>query len=131
MGPFTNGENPGSTLFVKVKKDLQTNDQASKYLKIGTCPASPKILAYMGKSYISLEISKFSLALQPEALVNTSGRVLFSSPDDTTYHHHNRIFDSLAGAGPSSTSVGLLPGKWLHVAARIADLTPDFQVLLS
>ena len=26
--------------------------------------------------------SKFSLALQPEALVNTSGRVDFSSPDD-------------------------------------------------
>ena len=25
-------------------------------------------------------MSKFSLALQPEALVNTSGRVLFSSP---------------------------------------------------
>ena len=32
----------------------------------------------MGK--FSLEISKFLLALQPEALVNTSGRVLFSSP---------------------------------------------------
>ena len=30
--------------------------------------------------YVSLEISKFSLALQPEALVNTSGQVLFSSP---------------------------------------------------
>ena len=29
----------------------------------------------------------------------------------------------------SSTSVGPLPGNWL--AARIADLTPDLQVLLS
>ena len=34
----------------------------------------------MGKKKCSLEISKFSLALQSEALVNTSGRVLFSSP---------------------------------------------------
>ena len=34
----------------------------------------------MGKKYFSIEISKFSLALQPEALVNTSRRVLFSSP---------------------------------------------------
>ena len=57
-------------------------DQASKYLKIGTCPAAQKILVYMGKINFSLEISKFSLALQPEALVNTSGRVLFSSPVD-------------------------------------------------
>ena len=38
----------------------------------------------MGKFLFSLEISKFSLALQPKALVNTSGRVLFSSPDYTT-----------------------------------------------
>ena len=29
--------------------------------------------------------SKFSLALQPEALVNTSGRVDFSSPDLLTF----------------------------------------------
>ena len=35
----------------------------------------------MGKNLISLEKSKFSPALQPDALVNTSGRVLFSSPD--------------------------------------------------
>ena len=55
--------------------------QASKYLEIGTCPASQKLLAHMGKMKYSLEISKFSLALQPEALVNTSGRVLFSSPE--------------------------------------------------
>ena len=34
----------------------------------------------MENNYFSLEISKFSLALLPEALVNTSGRVLFSSP---------------------------------------------------
>ena len=33
-----------------------------------------------GKNSFTLEMSKFSLALQPEALVNTSGRVLFSSP---------------------------------------------------
>ena len=45
------------------------------------CPASQKILAFMGKKQFSLEISKFSLALQPEALVNTSRRVLFSSPE--------------------------------------------------
>ena len=45
------------------------------------------------------------------------------------HHHHNRIFDLRAGAGASSTSVGPFPGNWL--AARIADLTPDLQVLLS
>ena len=45
------------------------------------------------------------------------------------HHHHNRIFDKRAGAGASSTSVGPFPGNWL--AARIADLTPDLQVLLS
>ena len=54
--------------------------QASKYLKIVTCPASQNLLANMGKIQFSLEISKYSLALQPKALVNTSGRVLFSSP---------------------------------------------------
>ena len=54
--------------------------QASKYLKIGTCPASQKILVYMGEIEFSIEISKFSLALQPEELVNTSGQLLFSSP---------------------------------------------------
>ena len=43
--------------------------------------------------------------------------------------YHNRIFDEHAGAGASSTSVGPFPGNWL--AARIADLTPDLQVLLS
>ena len=54
--------------------------QASKYLKIGTCPASQNLFAYMWKIKFSVEISKYSLALQPETLVNTSGRVLFSSP---------------------------------------------------
>ena len=44
------------------------------------------------------------------------------------HHHHNQIFDLRAGAGASSTSVGPFPGNWL--AARIADLTPDLQVLL-
>ena len=44
-------------------------------------------------------------------------------------YHHNQIFDLHAGAGTSSTSVSPLPGNWL--AARIADLTPDLQVLLS
>ena len=29
--------------------------QALKYLKIGTCPASQKVLAYMGKKLISLD----------------------------------------------------------------------------
>ena len=43
------------------------------------------------------------------------------------HHHHNQIFDKRAGA--SSTSVGPLPDNWL--AACIADLTPDLQVLLS
>ena len=43
--------------------------------------------------------------------------------------YHNRIFDLRAGAGASSTSVGPFPGNWL--AARIAGLTPDLQVLLS
>ena len=43
------------------------------------------------------------------------------------HHHHNQIFDKRAGA--SSTSVGPLPDNWL--AARIADLTPDLQVLHS
>ena len=32
--------------------------QASIFLKIGTCPASQKLLAYMGKNQFSLEISK-------------------------------------------------------------------------
>ena len=49
--------------------------QALTYLKIGTCPASQKLLTYMDKILIYI-----SLALQPEALVNTSGRVDFSSP---------------------------------------------------
>ena len=47
----------------------------------------------------------------------------------TSSSYHNRIFDLRAGAGASSTSVGPFPGNWL--AARIADLTPDLQVLLS
>ena len=40
---------------------------------------------------------------------------------------YNQIFD--AGAGAPPTSVGPLPGNWL--AAGIADLTLDLQVLLS
>ena len=50
----------------------------------------------------------------------------------TRYHiiiYHNRIFDLRAGAEASSTSMGPFPGNWL--AAGIADLTPDLQVLLS
>ena len=43
--------------------------------------------------------------------------------------HHNRIFVYHAGTQASSTSVGPFPGNWL--AACIADLTPDLQVLLS
>ena len=43
--------------------------QASKYLKIGTCPASQKLLAYMRQNLI---------------FTNTNGRVLFSSPDSAT-----------------------------------------------
>ena len=45
------------------------------------------------------------------------------------HNHHNQSFDERAGAGASSTSVGPLSGNWL--AACIADLTPDLQVLLS
>ena len=41
---------------------------------------------------------------------------------------YNQIFELRAGAR-ASTSVGPLPGNWL--AAGIADLTPDLQVLLS
>ena len=55
--------------------------QVSKYIEIGTCPASQKIMAYMGKKINFIRNIKFSLALQPEALVNTSGRELFSSPE--------------------------------------------------
>ena len=55
--------------------------QVLKYLKIGTCPASQKLLAYLRKNLIFTRMSKFSLALQPEAFVNTSERVLFSSPE--------------------------------------------------
>ena len=44
-------------------------------------------------------------------------------------YNHNQIFYLRAGAGASSASVGPFPGNWL--AARIADLTPDLQVLLS
>ena len=54
--------------------------QALKYLKIGTCPASQKLLAYMEKMLIYIGNHPVSLALQPEALVNTSGRVDYSRP---------------------------------------------------
>ena len=50
----------------------ERNLQASKYTKIGTCPASQKNLAYMGKNNFHSKVSKISLALQPEGLVNTS-----------------------------------------------------------
>ena len=66
--------------FLEPRPSNEGEGQASKYRKISTCPASRKLLAYMGKIKFSLEISKFALALQPEALVNTSGRMLFSSP---------------------------------------------------
>ena len=54
---------------------VETFNQDSKYL---TCIT--KIIGIYGKKIFSLEISKFSLALQPLAFVNTSGQVLFSSP---------------------------------------------------
>ena len=55
--------------------------QTLKYLKIGTCPAAQTLLAYMEKNgNLSWKSSKVSLGLQPEALVNMSGRVDFSSP---------------------------------------------------
>ena len=44
-------------------------------------PCITKIIGiYGGKFYFPIEISKFSLALHPQELVNTSGRVQFSSP---------------------------------------------------
>ena len=46
----------------------------------------------------SLEISKFSLALQPEALVNTSGWVLFWSPGI----QHSRFILSVSSQIPDS-----------------------------
>ena len=85
MSVIGESDDDGSPLFVE-------GYQVSKYLKICTCPASQKLLEYMGKIYISLEISTFSLALQPEALVNTSGRVLFSSPG---YNKPNILFEHL------------------------------------
>ena len=45
----------------------------------------------MGKK-ISLEISKFLLALQPEAVVNTSGRVLFLSPGYRFKYKDKKVF---------------------------------------
>ena len=36
------------------------NNQGLKYLKIGTCPASQKLLAYMGKKIIFTRNIKFS-----------------------------------------------------------------------
>ena len=60
----------------------QGNIQALKYLKIGTCPASQKLFAYMEKNVnLHWKSSKVSLARQPEALINTSGRVDFWRPD--------------------------------------------------
>ena len=57
----------------------------------------------MGEKRFSLEISKFSLALQPETLVNMSGRVLFSSPDLSIIskvfsQEANQIRDKASGA---------------------------------
>ena len=44
-------------------------------------PCFTKIIGMYGKTdNLPWKLSKFSLALQPEALVNTSGRVDFSSP---------------------------------------------------
>ena len=54
--------------------------QTLKCLKKGTCPASQKILEYIGKNIFHWKSSKFSFALQPQALINTSGRVDFSNP---------------------------------------------------
>ena len=45
-------------------------------------PCITKIIGLYGKNdNLPWKSSKFSLALQPEALVNTSGRVDFSSPE--------------------------------------------------
>ena len=55
-------------------------DSGLKVLKIGTYPASQKLLAHGHFLEFILEITKFLLAQQPEALVNTSGQVLFSRP---------------------------------------------------
>ena len=83
--------------------------QFSKYIKIGTCPASQNYWLYMGKNSFSLEISKFSLALQPEALVNTSGRVQFSSPDvtysKTNLHHAHDLRILISRRRTDTTSI--------------------------
>ena len=53
------------------------NSQASKYLKIGTCPASQKILTYMFKNLIFTCPVAGGTRI---SLINTSAGVLFSSP---------------------------------------------------
>ena len=58
--------------------------QALKYLKKGTCPASQKLLACMGKMIIYLgNHPNFHLPCNLRHSVNTSGRVDFSSPGPT------------------------------------------------
>ena len=63
--------------------DLLTPPQAGLEISQNRhLPCITKIIGIYGKKFNChyIEISKFSLALQPEALVNTSGRVQFSSP---------------------------------------------------
>ena len=54
--------------------------QVSKYIKIGTSPASQKLLAIYGEKINFTRNIKIFIALQPEALVNTSRGVLFFEP---------------------------------------------------
>ena len=67
------------------------------------------------KNQFSLEISKFSLALQPEALVNTSGRVLFSSP----------------GSGRKATKTSEKTRTTLNSVFDILNLIPLFTACIS
>ena len=55
--------------------------------------------------------------------------IMYKNQQIQNHHNHNRIFYQNAGAGASFTSVGPFP--CILLAARIADLTFDLQVLLS
>ena len=63
-------------------------------------PCITKIIGIYGKNiYLHCKPSKVSLALQPEPLVNTSGRVDFSSPAWESAHAWNLILCLLIGWG--------------------------------
>ena len=66
----------------------------------------------MGKIVIFIRNIKIPLALQPEALVNTSGRVLFSSPERyQSMKHIKRDFTFKACPLPLDELKGLDRGQ--------------------